>query len=171
MNTQKLINLLGLEKHREGGYFKRTFEALHRPEIDTEVGRRLTMTSIYYLLTSDSPIGHFHKNQSDILHFFHEGDAIEYFLLKPDGQLFTVTLGSDLDAGQQLQLAVPGGWWKASRLRTDTDKITQGFGLISEAVSPGFDYKDMELGSRASMLKTFPQHQELIVELTITNVL
>ena len=65
-------------------------------------------------------------------------------------------LGPDLAAGQQLQLAVPGGVWKASHLpRGD-------YGLISEAVAPGFEYEDMQLGEREALLRRFPQHRALI---------
>ena len=74
LTAEDLINGLGLEKHIEGGYFKRTYAS--ETAIDTKVGRRLLATSILYLLTKDSPIGHFHQNTSNILHFYHGGDPI-----------------------------------------------------------------------------------------------
>ncbi|MFD4125265.1 cupin domain-containing protein [Streptomyces globisporus] len=40
------IEALGLEEHVEGGYFRRTFQADHRPRISTAVGDRYTLTSI-----------------------------------------------------------------------------------------------------------------------------
>ena len=55
MDVDELIEQLGLEAHEEGGYFRRTFEAGHRDKIDTEHGPRFTLTSIYYLLTRESP--------------------------------------------------------------------------------------------------------------------
>jgi predicted cupin superfamily sugar epimerase len=61
------------------------------------------------LLTKDSPIGHFHLNQSDIVHYYHFGDAIQYSLIFPDCTLQTVVMGSDIFAGQCVQLQVPGG--------------------------------------------------------------
>lgn len=160
MDIEELVEQLQLEPHVEGGYFKRTFEAAHRPRIDTGLGPRFTMTSIYYLLTEDSRIGHWHMNQSDIIHFFHLGDPITYYLLHPDGKLETVIVGPDPGAGHRLQLAVPGGVWKASHL-------PQGnFGLISEAVAPGFEYEDMSLGKTAELLQQFPQHSALIKRLS-----
>ncbi|MEP5763274.1 MAG: cupin domain-containing protein [Halieaceae bacterium] len=154
--VDELVEELGLEPHVEGGYFRRTFQADHRPRIDVGDGPRYTMTSIYYLLTADSRIGHWHLNRSDILHFFHLGAPITYYLIYPDGRLDTVVMGSDPGAGQHLQLAVPGGTWKASHLGAGD------YGLISEAVAPGFEYSDMSLGQRELLLQQFPQHAELI---------
>ena len=118
------------------------------------------MTSIYYLLTADSRVGHWHKNRSDILHFFHLGAPITYYLIHPDGQLETVVLGPDPAQGQVLQLAVKGGVWKTSHLHSGD------YGLISEAVSPGFEYTDMRLGERAALVQAFPAHRALIEKFT-----
>jgi predicted cupin superfamily sugar epimerase len=156
MDVDELVEQLGLEPHVEGGYFRRTFQADHRDPVDTAHGPRYTMTSIYYLLTRDSPVGHWHLNRSDILHFFHLGAAVTYYLIHPDGRLETVVLGPDPGKGHQLQLAVRGGTWKASRLG-DGD-----YGLISEAVAPGFEYEDMTLGKRDKLLELFPQHARVI---------
>lgn len=54
-------------------------------------------------------MGQFHLNQSDILHYFQLGYAIEYNLIHADGLLQTLMMGSEVFAGQQLQLHVPGG--------------------------------------------------------------
>ena len=151
-----VIEKLGLESHVEGGYFKRSFQADHREKIDQGDGPRFTMTSIFYLLTADSPVGHWHLNRSDIIHYYHLGDPVHYYMIHPDGVMETAILGPDLAAGQQLQLTVKGGIWKASHLPTGD------YGLVSEAVSPGFDYQDMQLGERPSLLNAFPQHRALI---------
>ena len=71
-------------------------------------------------------------------------------------------MGDDILAGQHLQMHVPGGIWKASRLLEGE----HGFGLISEAVSPGFDFADMEMGDRRKLIARFPQHRMLIEKLT-----
>ena len=161
MNKAELVARLGLEPHREGGYFRRTFVADHRPPIDTGVGERYLLSSIYYLLTDDAPVGHWHLNHSDILHCWQLGSALDYFVIRPDGHLETCTLGSDLAAGQQLQLMVTGGSWKASRLRGGE------YGLISEAVAPGFVYEDMVMGECERLLDLFPQHEFLIREFSL----
>jgi len=156
MDIEELIEQLGLEAHVEGGYFRRTFEAGHRDKINTEHGPRFTMTSIYYLLTRESPTGHWHLNRSDILHFFHLGEPVTYYLIHPDGELETVVMGPDPGQGHVLQLAVRGGTWKASHLPAGD------YGLISEAVAPGFEYDDMELGTAEKLLELFPRHRAVI---------
>lgn len=160
-SAQEIVAALDLEPHMEGGYYRRTFQADHHPMVETEGGRRYLMTSIYYLLTSSSPIGHFHLNQSDIVHYYHLGDSIQYTIIYPDGTLKTVVMGSDVTTGQCLQLHVPGGVWKASQLMEGS----AGYGLISEAVSPGFDYADMQLGSQQKLGELFPEHSELFEKL------
>lgn len=158
----QVVQQLGLEAHVEGGFYRRTYAAEEQPRVSAAQGERYLMTSIYYLLTSQSPVGHFHRNRSDIVHYFHLGDPVTYYLLQPDGSLQTVVMGSDVLAGEKLQLTVPGGVWKASRLSAGS----HGYGLISEAVAPGFDYADMTLGERRALQTRFPQHRHLIDELT-----
>jgi hypothetical protein len=161
-DAQSMITALDLEPHQEGGYYRRTFQTDRHPMIATAQGKRYLMTSIYYLLTEESPIGHFHLNQSDIMHYHQLGDSIRYSLIYPDGTLDTVVMGSDILAGQRLQLHVPGGVWKAAQL----EKGTAGFGLISEAVSPGFDFEDCEMGVREKLCVEFSEHLELIEQMT-----
>jgi len=160
LTKQQLIEQLQLERHIEGGYFRRTFAAEQRAKVTTERGPRLTLSSIFYLLTDDAPTGHWHLNQSDIIHYYHAGSPVDYYLIDAAGQLSCATLGHNLLAGQQLQLIVSGGTWKASHLK-------QGeYGLISEAVSPGFDMADMTLGEKQNLTAQFPQHCALIERFT-----
>ena len=108
------------------------------------------MSSIFYLLTDDSPIGYFHRNRSDIVHYWHQGGSLRYFLIDQAGTLETIVLGPDLASGEQLQLLVPGNTWKATEL------LGGEYGLLSEAVCPGFDYGDMELASKDTLATAFP---------------
>ena len=138
-----MIQLLDLQPHIEGGYFRRTYcsdQQCNLAQAKSDVARAL-MSSILYLLTSDSPIGHLHRNQSDIVHYYQGGGSLCYWLLSPAGELSQYYLGWHTPQGPQLQLTVPGGYWKASEL------VSGDWGLISEAVSPGFDYRDMTLAT------------------------
>jgi hypothetical protein len=150
MNKRQLIEKLSLEPHIEGGYFCRTYSSDLKTDIADGSKPRCLLSSIFYMLTDDSPIGHLHKNKSDIIHYFHGGSPLTYLILHPDGHLETKILGDDLDNGQQLQLIVKGGCWKATELAAGE------FGLISEAVSPGFDYDDMELAEETIIKSQFP---------------
>jgi predicted cupin superfamily sugar epimerase len=154
MNKQQLIDSLSLVEHVEGGYFAETHRSAETISTIREGSDRAVLTSIYYLLTDDRPIDHFHKNQSDILHYFHLGSPITYLLLHPDGRLDRVQMGSDPNLGHVLQLLVPGGCWKAAVLERGE------FGLIGEAVAPGFDYRDMELATAEGLQAEFPDQWE-----------
>ncbi|MCS6815061.1 MAG: cupin domain-containing protein, partial [Cyanobacteria bacterium] len=118
MNKHYWIDRLSLVEHIEGGYFAETYRALEQIPTSRLGGNRSTMTSIYYLLTDDRPIDHLHKNQSDIMHYFHAGSAITYILVDLEGNLHRVKLGLDLAQGEVPQLLVPGGYWKAAVLET-----------------------------------------------------
>ena len=150
-NKELIIQRLKLEPHVEGGYFTRTFES----SIQTS-SSKFAMSSIYYLLTNEAPIGYFHQNKSDIIHFFHSGAPIKYFMVNPEGKLNTKILGPDLEQGHQFQLIVKGGDWKASQLMQKDESI-KDFGLISEAVCPGFEYKDMQLATLETFAKLHPR--------------
>jgi predicted cupin superfamily sugar epimerase len=150
MNKQQIIKKLSLEPHIEGGYFSRTYSSDLKADLPSNSKPRCLLSSIFYMLTDDSPIGHLHKNKSDIIHYFHGGSPLTYLIIDPDGNLDKKVLGLDLDAGQQLQLVVRGGFWKATVLETGE------FGLISEAVSPGFEYEDMELAKPEIIKNQFP---------------
>lgn len=118
--------------------------------LNHDLSSRPILTSIYYLLTDDRPIGYFHLNKSDIIHYFHIGSPITYFTISPDGKLEEFTLGHDLSQNHLLQLTVKGGWWKSSFLKKGD------FGLISEAVAPGFDYADEVLATQEMLASRFP---------------
>lgn len=141
---QILIEKLSLDEHVEGGYFVRTYQS------SIQSGIHPSMTSIFYMLTSNNPIGHFHKNKSDIMHYFHLGSPITYLTISPEGRLEKFTLGSDIIQGNLLQLLVKGGYWKASVLEKGD------FGLLSEAVTPGFNYDDMTIAKPDTMRNQFP---------------
>ncbi|WP_269620123.1 cupin domain-containing protein [Zhongshania sp. BJYM1] len=145
-SSDELIKRLNLEPHLEGGYFCRTFTSSHKSNT------RAAMSSIFYLLNKESPVGHLHRNRSDILHFWQHGSPVHYTLLSPAGNLERVVMGPDLAAGQQLQMLVPGGYWKASEL------LHGNHSLISEAVCPGFDFDDHELADASHIQQHYLQH-------------
>ena len=150
MTKDELIFALKLEPHpNEGGYFVRTYES----DISFGIGaeKRRLLTSIYYLLSSDNSIGYMHRNQSDIVHYYHLGEPASYILISPGGEVLEKMLGPDINNGEQLQLLVPGGYWKASELRSGD------YSLISEAVSPGFMYSDNQLATKEMLSTEFPQ--------------
>ena len=160
LSKSEVIAALGLDGHFEGGYFRETFRPTHRDMLQTGRGPRSTMTSIYYMLTDDSPIDAFHTKHSDGIQYHHFGAPLTYHLIHPDGRYEAVVLGPDLAAGQVPSLAVAGGIWKAAELPAGE------YGLVSEVVAPGWEMDDMILITRAELLANFPQHAEIITRLT-----
>ena len=91
------------------------------------------------------------------MHFHHQGGSIRYmFIDAADGHLEEYTLGKDLDKGEVMQLMVRGNTWKACSL------LDGEYGLISEAVAPGFEYEDMRIGKEEELELQFPQHKDII---------
>ena len=149
MTKEEIIKSLRLEPHpSEGGYFRRTYES--DLNIDTDNSKRKLLTSIYYMLTSDNPIGYLHRNKSDIIHFYHLGSPIKYLIITLEGKLKEKILGPNIAAGEVPQLLVKGGEWKASEL------CSGSYGLLSEAVSPGFEYDDNEIAKPEVIHRLYP---------------
>ncbi|OKH18919.1 cupin domain-containing protein [[Limnothrix rosea] IAM M-220] len=157
MNKQDIINLLNLEPHIEGGYFRETYRDETTMMTERDGGDRPLLTSIYYLLTDDRPIDYFHQNRSPIMHYFHSGSAITYHLITPAGEWQTIKLGLNITAGEVPQLLVPSGHWKTAILEEGE------YGLLGESVAPGFDYRDMKVATLNELTQLYPQHQKRLV--------
>ncbi|MGB3573592.1 MAG: cupin domain-containing protein [Phormidesmis sp.] len=147
---QALIEQLSLVEHVEGGYFSETYRSAQEMPTSREGQTRSVMTSIYYLLTDDRPVDHLHQNKSDIMHYFQAGSPITYILIDLDGNLSRVKLGMAIAKGEVPQLLVPKGYWKAAVLESGE------YGLLGEAVAPGFDYRDMTIAKADEMQIRFP---------------
>lgn len=65
-------------------------------------------------------------------------------------------MGPDIENGEHLQLAVPGGTWKAMEMEAGD------FGLVSEVVSPGWELEDMIETDSQNLSAYFPQHAGVI---------
>lgn len=150
MNKHDWIEKLSLVEHVEGGYFSETYRAAIALETDRTGSARAVMTSIYYLLTDDRPIDHLHQNKSDIMHYFQAGASITYLLVDLKGRLSKIKLGLDVHNGEVPQLLVPSGYWKAAVLESGE------YGLLGEAVAPGFDYRDMTIATATEIRSQFP---------------
>jgi predicted cupin superfamily sugar epimerase len=176
MDAQKLIALLKLEPHREGGYFRRTYESKMNVSITDDAGaqsendpnsgiKRHIMTSIYYLLTSESPIMCMNLNRSDIIHYYHLGCPVEYLVINPrdPGVISRERLGPDILSGQKLQVLIPGGCWRCAHILMGSEGASSdGYSLTSEAVAPGFDYADNQLATREEISGKFPHLWETL---------
>lgn len=154
MTGEALIAALGLEPHVEGGYYRELYKGPHHDALTVAGGARRLASTIYYLLTADSPINRFNRNRSDITHFLHAGGPIHYQTISAAGAWQEVVLGRDVAAGQVLAFTCPGGAWKSSHLPAGV-----AYGLISEVVAPGYEDADWALADAALFERLFPQHR------------
>ena len=126
----------------EGGFFRETHRNAHS-------------TAIYYLLTAET-CSLFHRLTGDEVYHFYLGDPVDLHLLRANGVLEIVRLGSDLAGGEFPQAVVPAGVWQGSRLAPDGE-----WALLGTTVHPGFEYTDLRLAD-ASLLERFPQHESTL---------
>ncbi|CDO74400.1 hypothetical protein BN946_scf184392.g11 [Trametes cinnabarina] len=146
-----LIKELKMIKHPEGGYFVETDrQAAQVPSPFAGGAPRSLATTIHYLLTPEERNGIFHMNKSATMHVLHQGRA-EYTLITPGSPpiIERKIMGPNINARELLQLLVPTGIWKMSRLlpedlvSTSEDKSGDEWGcLITEVVFPGFAWED-----------------------------
>ena len=113
-------------------------------------GRELAVQSQnYYMLTRERPINYLHWLQPDDTHILIEGGPVDYFLFCK-GHAEKVTLGMDLTAGQRPIVAVPGGCWKALKLRDGA-----GYALMANTLSPEFTPDRVRIGAGADWVKQY----------------
>jgi predicted cupin superfamily sugar epimerase len=165
MTADEIKRLLQLETHpREGGYFRQTWKSEEEIPLAALPSRysgvRAAGTAIYYLL-EPSTFSEMHRLISDEVFHFYYGDPVEMLQLWPDGSSRVVQLGSDLANGMLPQLVVPQGVWQGSRLAPGGHVA-----LLGCTVSPGFDYADYETGSRAELVREYPDSAALIEAMT-----
>ncbi len=135
--AEHLINLLNLQPHPEGGYFREVFRSSHHVRPEDGRGSKSAVTTIYFLLEAGK-VSRWHQVQSDEVWHYYEGDALELFWI--DGHMKEYhrgLLGPVDDNAEPVQI-VPAGCWQAAR--------TCGtYTLVGCTVGPGFDYADFVL--------------------------
>jgi len=140
----------------EGGYFRRIYES----EPMNAASRRYA-ASIYYMLEAPD-FSCFHRIDCDELWHFLGGTEMVLYQILPDGQLTETVLGDALSDEAVMPFAlIKKGTWFAARIKNNN-----GFGLVGCTTIPEFLYHTFEAGTAAGLNKLFPQHSELITELT-----
>lgn len=159
-----LIEKFGLVSHPEGGYFKETYRSSEKIDADTLPPRfqssRDFSTCIYFLLTSDT-FSAFHKIKQDEIWHFYAGSPIKLYMISELGNLTEHLIGNDFSSGQVPQFVVPANYWFAAKTIAPNN-----YSFVGCTVTPGFDFDDFELPSRNKLIGKFPQHKEIIAQLT-----
>jgi len=158
------VELLGLVPlPDEGGYFRETYRSGEKIPSNALPGRYLSRdcgrnhsTQIYFLL-APGVVSLVHLVQSDEVFHHYSGDAVEQLQIFPDGSANVAMIGNDLERGERPQVVVPRGVWQGCRIRESGGAgATAGYAFLGCTVSPGFEWADFRLGSRAEMLALCP---------------
>jgi predicted cupin superfamily sugar epimerase len=133
---------------KESGYLGIIGVSPQKVKLD---GRELSVQSQnYYMLTRERPINYLHKLVPADTHILIEGGPVDYFIFHPDGHAEKVTLGLNFAAGARPVVAVPGGCWKALKLREGAS-----YALMANALSPEFTPDRVKIGEGADWVKRF----------------
>jgi predicted cupin superfamily sugar epimerase len=125
IEADRLIKLLKLSPHPEGGYFRETFR-------DAASAGRSSSTAIYFLLKAGEASRWHRVDAAEVWHFY-RGAPLE---LRIGKQVYV--LGSDVDEAQAPQIVVPPNVWQSARSLGD-------YTLVGCTVAPGFDFAHFEI--------------------------
>lgn len=133
LTAARVIELLAMQPHPEGGHFVETF----RDVVDPATCRAAT-TAIYYLLQAgETSAWHRVIGSSEIWHWY--AGAPLRLHISPDGAIRdTVRLGPDLTAGERPQAVVSAGAWQSA-------EPLGPWVLVGCTVAPGFEFERFEL--------------------------
>lgn len=156
MNAAQLARKLGLEQHPEGGYFKQTYRSDRIIDIEGYDGPRNIATAIYYMLVGND-FSAFHRITSDEIWHYYSGGTVTLYAIGKDGELSKIKIGK----GRSFQVIIKANTWFAAALDSKNS-----YCLLGCTVSPGFDYRDWELGERDNLVRMYPQHRKVIERYT-----
>jgi uncharacterized protein len=155
-----LISKLGLKQHPEGGFFAETFRSEYLVELREDKRFRSLCTIIYYLLPGDQ-FSSFHSIRSDEIWHFYLGSSVTLHVIKEDGKLNEIRLGTNVQKEELLQVVINANSWFAASVND-----TSSFSLMGCTVSPGFDFGDWTLANRKELSTKYPQHEQIISKYT-----
>jgi predicted cupin superfamily sugar epimerase len=118
-------------------------------------------SALYFVVTPDAPV-HLHCIRNDQLYHRYRGDPLEVLLLYPDGTHSLEVMGEDLDAGEHLQLFLPGGTFHTARVRGE-------WFLGASTEWPGVVPADVELGDVETLAARFPAAADILRSFVATS--
>lgn len=128
-DAERIIRILKLKPHPEGGYFRETFR--------DPKGKRAHSTAIYFLLKKGQASRWHRVDTAEVWHWY-GGAPLELLIAKHQVRPKRHVLGGDLAKGERPQIAVPAGYWQAARSKG-------AYTLVGCTVAPGFLFEKFEL--------------------------
>lgn len=159
-DAAEIRDLLGLEPHPTCGFVRVSYVSARQvaPGGLTApfAAGRAAGSALYFQVTPDAPV-RLHCIRNDQLYHRYLGDPLEVLLLYPDGTHAVEVMGPDVQAGQKLQLFLPGSTFHTARLLTGG-----GWFLGASTEWPGVDPSDVVTGDAEELARRFPDARPLI---------
>jgi uncharacterized protein len=132
LSAAKIIELLDLKPHPEGGYFRETF----RDSLKVSNTREAS-TAIYFLLPRGQRSNWHRIDTAEVWHYY-AGAALELQVAAhAAGPVARMTLGPDLLSGARPQVIVPAQAWQSAQSLGD-------WTLVGCTVAPAFEFAAFE---------------------------
>jgi len=136
LSAARIIALLDLKPHPEGGHFRETFRDPRA--ID---GTRAASTAIYFLLARGERSRWHRVDAAELWHYHAGAPLVLEIAASARGPVQRLTLGADLARGERPQGIVPAHHWQAAH----------GLGnwtLVGCTVAPGFEFAQFEMAPK-----------------------
>jgi predicted cupin superfamily sugar epimerase len=147
--ARDLIQMLELERHPEGGYYREVFRSKREVRVPSPAGTpgtpasdappmsRSAITTIYFLLVEGEPSG-WHSVASDEIWHHLEGAPAELTELSLVTSIKVRHSVGPLDNGAAPVATIPAGHWQTAR-------TLGAYTLVGCTVGPGFEFEDFKL--------------------------
>lgn len=132
--AEQLIELLHLQPHPEGGYFKETYRSEMKVRSPQSGNHRSAVTDIYFLLIEGQK-SRLHRVLHDELWHFFEGAPLKLLDIQAQSRESRMVILDNTSKPPLFQYCVRGGNWQAAA-------STGEYSLVGCSVAPGFDFKD-----------------------------
>lgn len=146
------ISRFNLQPHPEGGYYAPAYRS--EETISTPRGTRNLYSSIYFLITKDSP-SRFHRLQTDEIWHLYDG-SLTLHTISEKGNYNQTKMGDE--ETPDFQFRVEKNTWMAAE--------TADFAFFGCTLSPGFDFEDFEILNAAELTALFPNFTLIIKKLS-----
>jgi uncharacterized protein len=146
---------------REGGFFTPTWTSPRKG-----ADGRACASAILFLMTRDD-FSALHRLGMDEVWQFSAGDPAELVRIDPrTGSCRACLLGPDPGGRPRRPGRRPGGRMAGGADRAAGAGRARGWALFSCTVSPAWDEREFELGSRDALVREFPAHAAIVRALT-----
>lgn len=154
LSAEEIRAFLQLEPHATCGFVRVTFVSneqiapggLPPPFLDG----RPAGSALIFMVTPDAPV-RLHRIRNDQLYHRYLGDPIEVLMLHENGSSERVVVGPDLQAGQRVQLFIPGNTFHTARV------VGQRRWFLGASTEwPGVEKVDVEIGDVDALAAKYP---------------